>query len=174
MRHPRPRLPDADHHRVQARRSDSRSGDDRRGWLRCADPDAAYRGNALGTQNVALACQPLAVPYFTSARTKSFDGTKTEPYLEFDAPNPINAYGRSKLAGEMFVRDLLTQFYIVASRGCMAKAEITLSARSSAAPTNKAVCASSPMKSARPRTRQTSPALCASLSIRARSACIIW
>jgi dTDP-4-dehydrorhamnose reductase len=29
-----------------------------------------------------------------------FDGDKGEPYLETDEPNPINAYGRSKLEGE--------------------------------------------------------------------------
>jgi dTDP-4-dehydrorhamnose reductase len=80
----------------------------------CArDPDAAYRSNALGTQNVALACQAARCPMLYVSTNEVFDGTKTEPYLEFDAPNPINAYGRSKLVGEMFVRDLLTQFYIV-------------------------------------------------------------
>ncbi len=29
-----------------------------------------------------------------------FDGKKTDPYIETDAPNPLNTYGRSKLAGE--------------------------------------------------------------------------
>ncbi len=29
-----------------------------------------------------------------------FDGTKTTPYTEQDAPNPINTYGKTKLAGE--------------------------------------------------------------------------
>jgi dTDP-4-dehydrorhamnose reductase len=42
-----------------------------------------------------------------------FDGTKGEPYLEFDQPNPINAYAKSKLAGEFFTRTLLNRFYIV-------------------------------------------------------------
>lgn len=33
-----------------------------------------------------------------------FDGAKTTPYVENDTPNPINAYGRSKLAGEIAIR----------------------------------------------------------------------
>jgi len=33
-----------------------------------------------------------------------FDGAKTEPYVEDDSPNPLNAYGRSKLAGEEAIR----------------------------------------------------------------------
>lgn len=80
----------------------------------CArDPDAAYRVNALGTQNVALACQSAGCPMVHISTNEVFDGRKTEPYLEFDVTNPINAYGRSKLAGETVVRDLLTRFYIV-------------------------------------------------------------
>ncbi len=80
----------------------------------CArDPDAAYRVNALGTQNVALACQSAGCAMLYISTNEVFEGRKTEPYLEFDATNPINAYGRSKLAGETSVRDLLTRFYIV-------------------------------------------------------------
>ena len=80
----------------------------------CArDPDAAYRINALGTQNVALACQQVGSVMLYISTNEVFDGTQTEPYLEFDTPHPINAYARSKLAGETIVRDLLTRFYIV-------------------------------------------------------------
>jgi len=77
------------------------------------NPDAAYRINALGTQNVALACQKCGAAMVYVSTNEVFDGTKGEPYLEFDRPNPINAYGRSKLAGEFFTRTLLHRFYIV-------------------------------------------------------------
>jgi dTDP-4-dehydrorhamnose reductase len=80
----------------------------------CArDPDSAHRVNALGTGNVALACQAAGCAMLYISTNEVFDGHKTEPYLELDATNPINAYGRSKLAGEMVVRELLTRFYIV-------------------------------------------------------------
>jgi dTDP-4-dehydrorhamnose reductase len=80
----------------------------------CArDPDAAYRVNALGTQNVALACQATDSIMLYISTNEVFDGQKTEPYLEFDTPNPINVYARSKWAGELVVHDLLTRFYIV-------------------------------------------------------------
>jgi dTDP-4-dehydrorhamnose reductase len=52
-----------------------------------------------------------------------FDGTKTSPYVEDDAPNPINAYGRSKLAGEIAIRAadcahiVLRTTWVYAARG---------------------------------------------------------
>ena len=52
-----------------------------------------------------------------------FDGTSNRPYLESDAPNPINAYGRSKLAGERAIQSsgcdfiILRTSWVYASRG---------------------------------------------------------
>jgi len=77
------------------------------------DPEQAYRVNGLGTRHAALACQRLGVPMLYISTDFVFDGSKKEPYLECDAPNPLGHYGRSKLAGEAAVRELLRQFYIV-------------------------------------------------------------
>jgi dTDP-4-dehydrorhamnose reductase len=80
----------------------------------CArEPQAAYRANGLGTQNVALACQSNGTTMLYVSTNEVFDGSAEQPYREFDAPNPINPYGRSKLAGEWYTRHLLTRFYIV-------------------------------------------------------------
>ncbi len=79
----------------------------------CArDPEKAYRVNALGTQNVVLACAACDAAMVYVSTNEVFDGTATEPYREWDPPHPINPYARSKAAGEWFVRHLLTRFYI--------------------------------------------------------------
>jgi dTDP-4-dehydrorhamnose reductase len=80
----------------------------------CArDPEKAYRINALGTQNVALACAASGAAMAHVSTNEVFDGTATEPYREWDPPHPLNPYARSKAAAEWFVRHLLTRFYIV-------------------------------------------------------------
>ncbi|CAG0946696.1 dTDP-4-dehydrorhamnose reductase [Anaerolineae bacterium] len=80
----------------------------------CArDPLAAYRANALGTQNVALACQLMNALMVYLSTNEVFDGAKDSPYLELDLPRAINPYGASKLAGERIVQMLLNRFYIV-------------------------------------------------------------
>ncbi len=64
------------------------------------DPDRAYRVNALGTRHVAEAARRVGAPVFYVSTDYVFDGTKPEPYVEWDEPNPQSVYGRSKLAGE--------------------------------------------------------------------------
>lgn len=77
------------------------------------DPDGATRTNALGTKLVALACQRAEVPLVYISTAGVFDGEQDEPYTELDAPNPINVYGRTKLAGERFVEQLVPRSYVV-------------------------------------------------------------
>jgi dTDP-4-dehydrorhamnose reductase len=64
------------------------------------DPAVAIRVNGTGTENVARAAARVQALLAYISTNEVFDGTKTEPYLERDAPNPINAYGASKLEGE--------------------------------------------------------------------------
>lgn len=75
--------------------------------------ELAYRVNAIGTQNIALACQQIDVPMLYLSTDFIFDGRKTSPYLEWDHPNPLSVYGASKYAGEYFVSHLLQKYYIV-------------------------------------------------------------
>lgn len=76
-------------------------------------PDLAYRVNALGTRNVVVAGEAIGASVLAISTNEVFDGVHTQPYLEFDAPRPINPYAKSKLAAEQFIRDLTTRFYIV-------------------------------------------------------------
>jgi dTDP-4-dehydrorhamnose reductase len=76
-------------------------------------PEQAYRTNTIGTQNVALACQQANVPLVYISTLSVFDGTKCEPYTEFDTPNPNSWYSRSKYEGEKIVERLLQRYYIV-------------------------------------------------------------
>jgi dTDP-4-dehydrorhamnose reductase len=70
------------------------------------DPDAAFRANALGTANVANAAGRTGGVMVAVSTDYVFDGTKGEPYHEFDEARPINVYGASKLAGEREARRL--------------------------------------------------------------------
>lgn len=64
----------------------------------------AINGRAPGVlAEEALNLNAVLVHYSTDY---VFDGTKGEPYLEEDKPNPINIYGRSKLAGEQAIKDV--------------------------------------------------------------------
>src|SRR5882672_5543240 len=60
------------------------------------DPSVAERVNGLGTENVARSAARANAALLYVSTNEVFDGSKSEPYLEDDAPNPINAYGRSK------------------------------------------------------------------------------
>ena len=77
------------------------------------NPDLAYATNAIGTRNVALACQEVGATLLYISTHSVFDGTKCEPYTEFDTPNPLSHYSRAKYAGEEYVRSLLNRYYIV-------------------------------------------------------------
>jgi len=77
------------------------------------DPEAAFTANALGARYAALGCARAGVPMVQVSTDFVFDGRKREAYWEFDAPNPLSAYGASKLAGEHEVRALLARHYIV-------------------------------------------------------------
>ena len=77
------------------------------------EPDHAFLTNTMGTQNVSLVCQKRSIVMVYISTIGVFYGDKPEPYTEFDVPNPINVYGRSKLEGEKIVQSLLNKYYIV-------------------------------------------------------------
>ena len=76
-------------------------------------PDNAFHINTVGTQNVALVCQQLDIPMVYISTISVFDGTKPDPYIEYDTPNPQSYYSRSKYQGELIIQSLLQKYYII-------------------------------------------------------------
>jgi dTDP-4-dehydrorhamnose reductase len=64
------------------------------------DPDRAFVQNALAVRWVAEAARRADAHLVHLSTDYVFDGTKPEPYHEWDEPAPRSVYGRSKLAGE--------------------------------------------------------------------------
>lgn len=77
------------------------------------DPDLAMRVNGEGAAIVAESCRETGSALLYISSNEVFDGAKPTPYLEDDHPNPLNAYGRSKLEGERRVQAVLDRFCIV-------------------------------------------------------------
>jgi len=82
-----------------------------------ADPARAFAVNALGARNLAQAANSCGARLVHISTDYVFDGGKMEPYLESDCPLPLNAYGNSKLAGELFVRTVAEKHYVIRVSG---------------------------------------------------------
>jgi dTDP-4-dehydrorhamnose reductase len=72
-----------------------------------------YKTNVLGTENIALAALEVDATVVYISTGMVFDGKKPEPYTEFDKPNPINHYSKSKYEGEKVIERLLRKYFIV-------------------------------------------------------------
>ena len=66
-------------------------------------PELAMQLNATAPGVIAECAEQCGAVLIHYSTTFVFDGTRREPYTETDTPNPVNAYGRSKLAGERAV-----------------------------------------------------------------------
>ncbi|MDF2924936.1 MAG: dTDP-4-dehydrorhamnose reductase [Paenibacillaceae bacterium] len=76
-------------------------------------PDEAYRINTLGTRNIAAAAAATGAKCCIVSTDYVFDGTKAEPYREYDRTNPQTVYGLTKLAGEQLAASLNPRWYVV-------------------------------------------------------------
>lgn len=77
------------------------------------DSDAAFTANSLGPRNLALAACESGAAILHVSTDYVFDGGQQTPYHEFDTPAPLSTYGRSKLAGEVAVRQINPRHYVV-------------------------------------------------------------
>jgi dTDP-4-dehydrorhamnose reductase len=84
------------------------------------EPEHAYRVNATGTENVALACKSAGIVMVYASTGEVFGGDGSMgPFIESDEPRPANVYGASKLAGERHIERLLNRYFIVRSAWMM-------------------------------------------------------
>ncbi len=77
------------------------------------DWDFAYKLNALGPRNLAIAAEKYGAKLVHVSTDYVFPGNATAPITEFDTPAPISAYGKTKLAGENFVQQFCHRYFIV-------------------------------------------------------------
>ena len=71
-----------------------------------SEPDAAFAINAAAVAVLAEEAKRVRALLIHYSTDYVFDGTKESPYIEEDRPGPLNAYGRSKLAGEQAIQDI--------------------------------------------------------------------
>ncbi|WP_047049281.1 dTDP-4-dehydrorhamnose reductase [Vibrio mexicanus] len=69
--------------------------------------ELAYKVNRDGSEYLAIASKELNAKLIHVSTDFVFDGTKTTPYLVNDIPSPINAYGDSKLHGDLKISEIL-------------------------------------------------------------------
>lgn len=84
----------------------------------CEDnPDEAFHMNAIAVRNLSLICRQLNSTLVHFSTDYVFNGEKKSPYIETDSPNPLSVYGVSKLAGEFFVRNICTRYFLIRTCG---------------------------------------------------------
>lgn len=76
-------------------------------------PEAVYAVNALGPKYIAEACKKVDATMFYISTDYVFDGKGDKPFEVNDPKSGLSVYGKTKLAGENFVRELLDKYFII-------------------------------------------------------------
>jgi len=77
-------------------------------------PEKAFKVNTEAVKYLAIACNTSNTTLIHISTDYVFDGNNRRvPYLETDKPNPINEYGKSKLAGEHEIKTHLEKYFII-------------------------------------------------------------
>ena len=77
------------------------------------NPDKANALNGAAVRNLATLCKETNTILIHISTDYVFDGEKEEAYTIQDHPNPINAYGKSKLLGERYIQDIMSDYFII-------------------------------------------------------------
>lgn len=73
----------------------------------------AFAANALGPRNLAMACEEVGARLVHVSTDYVFSGQGEVPLCEYDQPAPTSVYGKTKLAGEEYVRTLCSRSFVV-------------------------------------------------------------
>jgi len=85
------------------------------------EPEKAFAINALGSGNLATISRDLGAVLMHVSTDYVFDGSKSSPYEEQDAPRPLSVYGNTKLSGEYFVRATAPKHFVLRTSGLYGK-----------------------------------------------------
>lgn len=77
--------------------------------------EECFAVNADAIKNIAEACRDHKIQIIHFSTDYVFDGMAKQPYKEEDICNPINVYGKSKLAGENYLRTLSDHYLLIRS-----------------------------------------------------------
>lgn len=75
----------------------------------------AYKVNAIGAKNLSVVAKDINAKMVQISTDDVFDGRGSEPYTEFDEARPYTIYGKSKLAGENYVKEFTSRHFIIRS-----------------------------------------------------------
>jgi dTDP-4-dehydrorhamnose reductase len=85
------------------------------------DPEQSFKVNSMGALNVAQVAGDLGMTNVYISTDYVFDGAKAAPYLEDDAPNPLNVYASTKLLGEYYTLNYCPAGYVLRVSGIYGK-----------------------------------------------------
>lgn len=79
------------------------------------NPKLAFGVNAIGARNLSIAARKSGAKLVQISTDDVFDGLSNKPYNEFDVTAPRTMYGKSKLAGEGYVKEFTQYHFIIRS-----------------------------------------------------------
>ena len=84
-----------------------------------SEPEAAFAVNAFGARDLARLCaqRECTLVHFSTDYVFGLDSNRTAPWREDDPPEPVSAYGISKLTGEYFIRSICTRQVVIRTCG---------------------------------------------------------
>jgi len=77
------------------------------------ESDLAFKINAIGTQNIAIACRMTGAKMVYISTDYVFDGRLNRAYTEADDPNPLSVYGKTKYRGEILSRQAMSRLFTI-------------------------------------------------------------